>query len=217
MIISLVTTKGGSGKSTIALNLATSLSKSDIPTMLIDADPQGSINSVFAHRETQSEKIKKQLAVDLAFERNCSESLIKRLDAIRNAGVVVIDTFGYDHPLLWEIVKKSDLVIVPASIGYQDLEVAISVANRAAQVTTTRLLINRFHDGFKMSSYVLNRLEQVNEASPVIKTVILRDRQLYPQAFAAGLGVCEADPESKAAEEISRLSKYVTCNFLNNK
>ena len=42
MIISLVNQKGGTGKTTIALNLAYCIAEKGYKTLLIDADPQGS-------------------------------------------------------------------------------------------------------------------------------------------------------------------------------
>lgn len=42
MIISVLNQKGGVGKTTLAVNLARSLMKSGLPTLLVDSDPQGS-------------------------------------------------------------------------------------------------------------------------------------------------------------------------------
>ena len=46
MIISVVNEKGGSGKTTIATNLAFKFAQEGIDLMLIDADPQRSIETL---------------------------------------------------------------------------------------------------------------------------------------------------------------------------
>lgn len=43
MLISLVNQKGGVGKTTVAINLAAGLVRHNRSTLLIDADPQGSV------------------------------------------------------------------------------------------------------------------------------------------------------------------------------
>ena len=52
-VISLVTSKGGTGKTTTALNLAVALSEMGRRTVLVDLDPQGSIG--FALRRGDDE------------------------------------------------------------------------------------------------------------------------------------------------------------------
>ena len=50
MIISIVNEKGGSGKTTIATNLAFKFAQEGIDLMLIDADPQRSIETLIDFR-----------------------------------------------------------------------------------------------------------------------------------------------------------------------
>ena len=45
-VIVFASRKGGSGKSTLAAHLAAHVHKATKPTLLVDADPQGSLNSL---------------------------------------------------------------------------------------------------------------------------------------------------------------------------
>lgn len=54
MVISLINQKGGVGKTTIAVNLSSAISKKERKTLLIDADPQGSVLQWQSTAENQS-------------------------------------------------------------------------------------------------------------------------------------------------------------------
>ncbi|ENR7644968.1 ParA family protein, partial [Campylobacter coli] len=54
MIISVCNEKGGSGKTTIATNLAFKLASEDIDLLLVDADPQGSVGDLVSFRNNNN-------------------------------------------------------------------------------------------------------------------------------------------------------------------
>ena len=56
MITSVVSTKGGVGKSLITLNLAAAAAESGAKVLMIDADPQFAITEVFGNRVDNAEK-----------------------------------------------------------------------------------------------------------------------------------------------------------------
>ena len=212
MIVSLVQTKGGSGKSTLALNIAVAFSLAEHPTLLIDADPQGSLKTAFARRALQPRQSQYAFAEDLTFSWDITPKVLTQLDQYGPTGIVVVDTFGYDHYLLWEIVKKSDVVIIPISNSFQDLETGSSVSSRASKLAYTRILFN-CDDGYLMSKNIFSIIKTL--AAPPFRTTV-HDRQIYKQGFGAGLGVGEMEhSNSKAHQEMTQLCLEIIESYHN--
>ncbi len=94
--------KGGVSKSTIAFNLAFTYAQS-LEVVVIDTDLQSSVSQLLQ----DNEKIKLM-------------PLPKEITAIRNikADVVIIDTPGYLSVQLPEILKLSDIVLIPTKAGF---------------------------------------------------------------------------------------------------
>ena len=90
MVISVCNEKGGSGKTTIALNLAVKLGLLKEDTLLIDADPQRSIE-VFTN-------IRANENIELIFNTvsKFGSSLGKEVKSLQNKySSIIIDTGGY--------------------------------------------------------------------------------------------------------------------------
>jgi len=69
-VVSIVSSKGGTGKTTVALNLAVALAEGGDPTLLIDVDPLGAIGLSLAQSDTEwkglAECMMKQSTIDEA-------------------------------------------------------------------------------------------------------------------------------------------------------
>lgn len=118
-VISFANSKGGSGKTTSALLLATALAE-NTPTTIIDADPRQPI--------TQWAKLD-GVAKNLTVVSNQSEKTI--LDEIEQAAArdpfVLIDLEGTASRLMSYAISQSDLVIIPLKEQQQDAAAAIDV------------------------------------------------------------------------------------------
>ena len=118
MIISVCNEKGGSGKTTIALNIAVKLGLLKEDTLLIDADPQRSIE-VFTN-------IRANENIDLIFNTvsKFGTSLGKEVKSLQNKySSIVIDTGGRDSEEMRQALAISDLVIIPTLPS--DLDIAV--------------------------------------------------------------------------------------------
>lgn len=104
--LAFVQTKGGSGKSTAAINIAvaTSVMKSET-VLLIDTDPQGS--------SMQWAQLRARPRVDTISARPADLSAV--LAAARTRyGLSVVDTAGHDFRALQTTIKCTDLAVIVA-------------------------------------------------------------------------------------------------------
>ncbi len=72
-IISVVSSKGGTGKTTVALNLAVALAENGDDTLLIDVDPLGAIGLSLARNDTEWEGLAEYLINDISLD----EAIVK--------------------------------------------------------------------------------------------------------------------------------------------
>src|SRR5919202_5256661 len=104
-VVSLVTQKGGSGKTTLCLNLAVAAEEAGVRCLIVDLDPQGTAEAWYQDREAAAPRLVRGEAADLA----------RALAVARGQGfgLVLIDTPGRDEPAVAAAVRASDFCLVP--------------------------------------------------------------------------------------------------------
>ena len=65
-VVSLVTQKGGSGKTTLCLNLAVAAEQAGVRCLIVDLDPQGTAEAWYQDREAATPRLVRGEAADLA-------------------------------------------------------------------------------------------------------------------------------------------------------
>jgi chromosome partitioning protein len=203
MIISLVNQKGGVGKTTIAVNLASALSKRDHKTLLIDADPQGSV--------LQWHSIASQHAFDVRhIPRPIPREDLKAL--IRGHDHAVVDTPPALGEIIRSVVESSDLVIVP--VGPSPLDIwssketfhLIRDAGRGTRERKAKLLICRKIPRTKVGREAREAMDTYG--IEVFETEISQ-RIVYVEAMTSGLSVLDYAPKGGAAAEIKELCEEI--------
>jgi chromosome partitioning protein len=203
MIISLVNQKGGVGKTTIAINLAGCLSMKNYHTLLIDADPQGSV--------LQWQSIENN---DL-FDVRHHPMPISRND-------VKLMARGYDHlvidapPAIGEIalssLKVSNLAIIP--VGPSPLDIWSSKDTISLMEESKKR--NRSLKGKLLICRKIARTRVGREAREAMETYRMEvfeseisQRIAYVEAMISGLSVLQFAPNSEAANEIRSLCEEI--------
>jgi len=202
-VIAVLNQKGGSGKTTIATNLAHALQRDDNKVLLVDSDPQGSTRD---WNEANGGSIIPVVGLD-------RETLAKDLQAIWHGyDWIVIDGAPQIAKLSAAAVKTADLVLIPVQPSPYDIWACADLVDIIAarrEVTEGKpkavFVISRAIKNTKLSTEITNALEDYS--LPVLK-VGTTQRVAYPTTAAEGLTVFN-DPNSDAAKEIDSLKKEI--------
>lgn len=194
--VALVTQKGGTGKSTLAVHLAVTASRRGQLVALIDLDPQASA-SLWAERRGKD---------DFAVVTARAADLPGLLDNARQQGadLVLIDTAGRADVTTTAAIEAADLVLIPARPSLYDL----------AASTTTAAQVKGRNAAFVLNA-VPTRGTRADEARAALADLLpvapvhLHQLVAYSDALNDGRSVEELDPYGKAAEEIRALYDWL--------
>ncbi|OYX00892.1 MAG: cobyrinic acid ac-diamide synthase [Bosea sp. 32-68-6] len=202
--ITLVTQKGGAGKTTLAASLAVAATEAGEKVVALDLDPQGSLAAWGNTRD----------AVTPAVDRLSTEQLAQLpaiLSALAGQGftVAILDTAGVASTSGNLAMKAADLCLIPARPSKLDLD--------ATKPTIDALMLlgmtSRF--GFVLNQCPPGRNSRSSEAASglsrlgILAEPLIAQRADHQDALAAGQGVTEYAPDGKAAEELRALWKWI--------
>lgn len=197
-VVSFVTQKGGSGKTTLAFSCAVAAEQIGRKVLLIDMDPQRTAESWYQDREAASPQLITINSVQL--EQAVSTAQERGFDYI------LIDTPGRDEPSVAAAIRASDLCIIPCRPSVADMKATPQTVN-----TIKRLM--------KPAAFVLTqtpaRSFRIREAEKglsvlgMVAPVRIVMRNAYQDAQSVGLGVTEYEPDGKAAQEIRSLWTWI--------
>jgi chromosome partitioning protein len=203
-LVALVGNKGGAGKTTLCVNLATALS-ARAPTVILDADPQ---RSSLQWRELAE-----------------SDSAVTVLDAVDDVPAAVQDSRnGYEYVVIdcppsvhaaqtGQVLAACDLALIPVQPSPLDIwatvhiEEKIDEARRVNPGLRALLVINQLEPRTKLSQLIRQGLAELS--LPVAQTAIRR-RVAYRSSVLEGRTVMDLGMRGgEAADEISQLIEEV--------
>ena len=189
--IMLLNPKGGSGKTTIATNLAAYYAGQGFLTALFDHDAQGS-STRWLQARPESRAIIHGVA---AFQNPIGVTRSYQLRVPLNAERVIVDTpAGLTDPFLPNLVRTADTIIVPVLPSPIDIDAMFSlveVLRRVEPVCKSDVRIAAVVNRTPAHRSGLKPLEKALQSVGLNVATRLRETRRYPRASARGIGVNE--------------------------
>lgn len=205
MIISLVTMKGGSGKSTAAMCLAGHWHAAGHAVALVDTDPAATIVR-WCETGTDFADIPAMTAASGEVRK-----VTKKLVAAGRARIIV-DTPGFRSPILEAAISYSDLVLIPIRPSPIDFQVAADTSELVDEIKGSqsgkmvRFLLSQSNRNSVIARHM--RAEMENAGYNLLDAQ-LSTRVAYGEAALAGTTPTFTQPRGAAAREIGELSAEI--------
>ena len=195
IVITVAQQKGGTGKTTLAANLAAALAPSR-RVALLDIDPQ--------HSLTHWNELRPKTAAKLTFSDVSGWRVTGELARLNAAhDVVVIDSPPQIDTDARLAIRGATIVLIPVQPSPPDIWAAEGTLKlAAAEYRKAAMVLNRVPSSGKLREAMTAQLRA--EGKPLL-TATIGNRTVFASAFAEGLAVTETAPRSIAAIELRAL------------
>ena len=211
MIIVVGNHKGGTSKSTLAVNLATEFQQQGSKVIILETDPSVSTASQWAADRENTD----QPGITTVRKTGRLGNTIDDLAAAYDA--VIIDTAGKDSTELRSAAHRADLLLVPTSTTVADLDatrIFLSWMDEARDMNPALkiLIVISKAPTYWHSNHIeiaTNALAEIPEEIEFdLADTVIHHRNVYAQALSEGLSVVESD-NPKAKAEIQLLAQEI--------
>ncbi len=199
-VIALVGNKGGAGKTTLCINLASALAERGTTTVL-DADPQQSSHNWFSIADGNS-----PFAVIPAFE-DAARTMAEHTDSVR---YLVVDCPPSVHSQQTsDALSVANLALIPVQPSPLDLWASVQIETEVERARTLNagldalLVINQLEPRTRLSKVMRDALAELSV--PAAQSAIRR-RMIYRKSIIQGRSVLDVGSQgAAAADEIRQL------------
>jgi|YelNatPaOPRAMG01_1025707.scaffolds.fasta_scaffold32029_5 chromosome partitioning protein len=205
-IIAVISQKGGTGKTTLAIHLATAASAAGFVALVLDTDPQATACTWHAWRGDADPDV-----IDCAAHALLPKKLKQAADL--GADLAIIDTPPHADIMAREACKAADLLLIPCRPRAFDLDAVRTTAELAAASQKPAFLV--FMAGPPRAPLVYQEAGHLVEQFGLkLAPVMLPERAAFHHSVGAGKTAPEIEPHGKAAEDVASLWFWV-CKHVN--
>lgn len=196
-VISFITQKGGTGKSTLTVSLAVAAESGGEKVCIIDLDPQGTSASWYQTRTAERPAV---------LNHDQARDLTTTLNRLETAGftLALIDTPGSDSHGTRAAMRAADLCLVPVRPSEADLKATMPTVRALHDLNQEFALVINQAPVHKQTKLAATAVMRMSSEGPVLPLAIA-SRVEHQYAYAVGQGVTEYAPEGKGAAEIAEL------------
>jgi chromosome partitioning protein len=204
-VITLATSKGGAGKSTLARSLAAHWLQLGRKPALVDADPQRTL----ASRHNPDGPLG---AVPLVAEPE--ERVTQTIAELREKRhtPVIVDTAGFRNRTTIAALVATDLALIPLKPAVEDIDGAVATYRLIQEVNETDeragrpikavMILTMTTHGTVISRHIRHELSAVGY--PLLAAEMIH-RVAYPEAGISGLSPANIEPDGPAARDIAAI------------
>jgi chromosome partitioning protein len=202
-MLALISQKGGSGKTTLALHLAVIAQEAGLRTLLVDCDPQRSVAGWWRARAAAAPEL----------VETTPDQLRTVLEAAQADGValIVVDTRPSVERDTAEVARVADFSLIPTRPSILDLRAigatvdVIKALNRPAAIILNACPAPR---GAGEASVTVEARRGLLAYGLPIASQAVTVRAALAHALIDGRAVTEFEPDGKAAGELRRVWKW---------
>jgi chromosome partitioning protein len=197
--VSIISQKGGAGKTTLAIHLAIAAELAGKSAAIIDLDPQSSASGWSDHRGQDRPAVVSAQA--------------SRLDQVLEAAqkakadIAIIDTAPHSESTALASARASDLILIPCRPAILDLraiDTTIVLAKLAKKPAV--VVLNCVPARGSLASDAEEAIEHYGAA---VCPVRIGHRAVFMHALTEGLSALEYEPGGKGDREIRQLFKWI--------
>jgi chromosome partitioning protein len=196
----VINPKGGSGKTTVTINLASYFAASDVPTAVMDYDPQGSSLNWLRLRSPHAPRIH---AANAARHQGVQLRSMAMYVPAHTQQLIIDAPAGAAGLVLQEMLDRASCIIVPVPPSPIDIH---ATANFVADVLNTARMQSRKLPVAIVANKVRRSMPQYAPFDWFLSTLKLPllarlvDSDVYVKAAEAGAGIFEMEPGLALAE-----------------
>ncbi len=204
-IVSFLSPKGGVGKSTLSIHAAMELSKHG-RTMLVDTDPQGTAREWLSVREKEC-----PFMVVGADKKGMLPTVLKQ--AHQDYDWIVIDGAGRLEGISAEIVRHSDMIVIPTQPSGPDIWAAddlVELIRQRQEITDGQPFAAFQVNGVKKGTVIGREINKIIEEMEVPQfSGVVAHRTVFATSISSGLTAQEIEPAGPGAREIAYMVKQI--------